>query len=384
MGKGCRTVRSIYFFGLICGILLNVAVYKFGILWHHHQFFGVLNNITVTPLSDDSLQTAILPSVSCTGRDVELVICVPVEQNNSAKRDAIRQTWGSYGKYGGRSGVTHPMEDTSFEYMQIKPGEIILVFFTGSAPSNFTNEEQAKFHEEARTYGDIFQDTYIDTYENLTLKSISIMKWVSEECPNTRYVVKADDDVYLNVPLLVNSLWRHAKYVKRRLTQTSNISPNQTFPPPFLAGLKNNGARVIRDKKSKWYTPKEVYKDKIYPSYLSGPAYAMSGSAALSLYQASLRVPLFWMEDIYITGLCAKVAQIPLLPDVRFKFRKTPPPSGCAFRKAISGHGYTITQMKRIYNELNSRLLKCPLPTRKSLLSSRNSTRLRKDGFVLL
>ncbi|GFS08954.1 hexosyltransferase [Elysia marginata] len=347
--------------GLTCGVLfINVTVYKFGFFWRGHQFFSVFNRISHTSLRDDSLQAVISPSVSCSGRDVELVICVPVKRDNSAKRVVIRQTWGSYGKYGGRYGVTPPTNtSSSFNNVPTKLGEIILVFFTGSPLSQSVDEEQTRLNEEAKTYGDIFQDTYIDTYENLTLKSISIIKWISKKCPNARYVVKVDDDMYLNIPLLITSLWTHADNVYSKRSHASNNTSTETYPPPFLVGYKNDGAKVIRNKKSKWYTSREAYADDTYPSYLSGTAYAMSGSAALKLYQTSLRVPLFWMEDIYITGLCAKVAQIPIIADFRFSFTKEPP-HGCDFRKLISGHRYTVTQIKRIYKELNDPLLKCP------------------------
>lgn len=39
-----------------------------------------------------------------------------------------------------------------------------------------------------------------------------------------------------------------------------------------------------------------------YPNYLSGTAYVMSKSTALTLYEASLQTPIFHMEDIYLTG----------------------------------------------------------------------------------
>ena len=59
---------------------------------------------------------------------------------------------------------------------------------------------------EAREHSDIIQFNFIDAYHNLTLKSISILRWVSHKCPHLKYVLKADDDIILNVKLLNRTL----------------------------------------------------------------------------------------------------------------------------------------------------------------------------------
>ena len=49
-----------------------------------------------------------------------------------------------------------------------------------------------------------------------------------------------------------------------------------------------------------------MFSRKVYPNYLSGTAYLMSRSTALSLYEASVKVPIFHLEDIYVTGILAE------------------------------------------------------------------------------
>ena len=179
-------------------------------------------------------------------------MCVPVRRDATAEREAIRLTWGSFGRDGGRSRgeggkggggggevkdssaqtmagleVSQPGESTSISgetdrkgegihllrgsHSQPRPhilnpsttpadvqaGEIILVFFIGSAPVAADARVQASIEKEAAVHGDILQEDYIDTYENLTLKSISMIRWVSQNCPNARYVAKIDDDNYV-------------------------------------------------------------------------------------------------------------------------------------------------------------------------------------------
>ncbi|RUS74862.1 hypothetical protein EGW08_017386 [Elysia chlorotica] len=354
---------------LVAVFFVNLFIYKYvfglGLSKAGDEDFDFSHNLSQTSLRPDVLRAAIWPAVSCAGRDVELVLCVPVKRNGFDRRAAVRITWGSYGKYGGRStegNGTASRNNHSSLVIQTKngtftPGEIILVFFIGSADSlSDENGEQKRIEREAKTYGDIFQDTYIDTYKNLTLKSISIINWISKNCPNARYAAKIDDDMYVNIPYLLSRLRDHAKK-----TSAAFSSPPENIlraPPPFLVGAINYGASVIRNKKNKWYTSKEAYQDELYPNYLSGTAYAMSGSAAPLLYEASLRIPLFWMEDIFITGMCAKVARVQLIPDAGFNFFKIKP-EGCSFRTTISGHRYTIAQLKSIHKELHDPSLKC-------------------------
>ena len=44
----------------------------------------------------------------------------------------------------------------------------------------------------------IFQDIYY----NLTLKTVMGLKWTSIYCNQAKYIMKTDDDIFVNVPLL--------------------------------------------------------------------------------------------------------------------------------------------------------------------------------------
>ena len=76
--------------------------------------------------------------------------------------------------------------------------------------------------------------------------------------------------------------------------------------PNLLVGSLICGAVPIRDPHNKWYCPDYMFDRKVYPNYLSGTAYLMSRSAAMTLYEASLQVQLFHLEDIYVTGILAE------------------------------------------------------------------------------
>ncbi|RUS91277.1 hypothetical protein EGW08_000989 [Elysia chlorotica] len=312
-----------------------------------------LTSMSKKLLGRDFFRDVIFPSTSCSGRNIELIICVPTNRDNAAVRDAIRLTWGSYAWNGNRLGLnTTTIKEGSM-------GEIMIVFFVGSSSLVSSKDKQDKLFKEAKIYGDIYQADFIDTYQNLTLKSISILNFVSLYCPNARYVAKIDDDIYVSIPVLM----KEVKLVTKRLAvESHNKSNGFLTTPKFAWGFLFRAASPMRKKNHKWYTSLEDYSPKFYPNYLSGTAYVMSGTAALSLYEATLKVPIFWMEDIYVTGMCAAFARIPLIDGTRkalFSIHKRSEPTGCVFRKVISGHTYKPIDLITIHAQLNSPFLKC-------------------------
>ncbi|XP_055859846.1 beta-1,3-galactosyltransferase 1-like isoform X2 [Biomphalaria glabrata] len=260
----------------------------------------------------------LFPSVSCSKQPVELAICVPISRDNFMGRQTIRETWGSYANS--------------------TANKAVLVFFIGSElqTSDSPSATQRRIDEESKLFGDILQESYIDHYNNLSLKSVSILKWVASYCSESRYVLKADDDMYVNIPLLAKTL-----------PKLSLSSPQSAF----VVGSVQYGARPIRSRSSKWYTPHSVFKGSVYPNYASGTAYAMTTEAAQILYEASLRVPLFWLEDIYITGLCTAKSNVLVMNSNLFTYDK-PDASGCSFRAHISGHRYKLEEIRLIHREL--------------------------------
>ena len=74
---------------------------------------------------------------------------------------------------------------------------LLQVVFLVGQQVNSTHQEQLQ--SEADQYGDIVQEAFIDTYANLTVKSLMLLKWFTQHCDNTQYVMKADDDMYINL-----------------------------------------------------------------------------------------------------------------------------------------------------------------------------------------
>lgn len=62
----------------------------------------------------------------------------------------------------------------------------------------------------------------------------------------------------------------------------------------------------------KHYVSRRVWPWPRYPNYLMGGCYAIAGQAVKSLLAATQTTPFFWIEDIYLTGLCASKVNVSL------------------------------------------------------------------------
>lgn len=57
-----------------------------------------------------------------------------------------------------------------------------LVFLLGLPPSRNDTDVQDRIEEEIYKYGDVIQEGFTDSYNNLTLKSIMMLKWINNNC----------------------------------------------------------------------------------------------------------------------------------------------------------------------------------------------------------
>jgi beta-1,3-galactosyltransferase 1 len=191
---------------------------------------------------------------------VLIVVCSAWE--NASRREVIRATWAS-----------------------LQDHQLRVLFIIGQPRTdNETEDHQRTLEEESLTHGDLLQADFIDSYANLSLKSIAMLQWAEASCKAVRFLVKADDDVLVNTPLLLRdlALTRHRR---------------------FVMGNVIAGARPSRDRSSKWFTPTTAYPRDFYPKYISGAAYVISGDLVHDLHAAAVRTEIFWIEDVFITGL---------------------------------------------------------------------------------
>lgn len=209
------------------------------------------------------------PKHLCSKNNVYIIIYIHTAPGNFHKRQTVRQTWG--GK------------------QIIQRFRAKLVFIMGKSTDKKLME---KIQMEYDHYGDIVQEDFLDTYRNLTYKGICALKWLSTHCNSATFALKTDDDILVNIFVLV-------KYLKQNIVKIHGkngiILCNQWLR-----------MKVLRDKKSKWYIPKEDFEPDYFPPYCSGSAFVFSMDVVRAMYNASFYAPFFWVDDYYITGVLAR------------------------------------------------------------------------------
>nr|XP_054755449.1 beta-1,3-galactosyltransferase 1-like [Lytechinus pictus] len=198
------------------------------------------------------------------GSNLTLLVLVPSAPMNFVRRGTIRRTW---------------MKNASSRNLST-----ITLFLIGA-----TNDKgmQLFITQEAERWHDIIQEDFVDSYLNLTLKTVMALKWASNHCPNVAFVMKSDDDVMLNIANLTADLGNAPLAARRK----------------FVTGRRVDNIGPVRDNTSKWYTPEWMYPGDKYPTYPEGHAYIMSSDAVEALYRVSTTVPIFPWEDVFI-GMC--------------------------------------------------------------------------------
>ena len=213
-----------------------------------HDFSYVINNA----------------SVCDTGvRHLMYVIYVESAPENFFKRAQIRETWGYR------------------DILKHVTGRV--VFLLG-----FTEDDviQKAIVKESEKYGDVVQMDFVDSYMNLTIKSVMALKWVMDYCSGAEFVIKADDDTLVNILGLVRILG-------------IMVRPSRRTFFCFTWG------RAPVGRYGKWKVPFKQYPFSKYPRACNGPLYILPKAQIQNLYQQSFKVPYISVEDQYVTGLLA-------------------------------------------------------------------------------
>jgi hypothetical protein len=122
-------------------------------------------------------------------RRISLFISVISGPNNFDRRAAIRRTWPIH--LTNQTNLDHPLDLVGFGFVIGQTNDSVV---------------QQKVEEESEEFGDILQVNMIDRYVDLSVKVASLFNWVDTYCPRVDYVLKADDDVYVNVHNLATVL----------------------------------------------------------------------------------------------------------------------------------------------------------------------------------
>lgn len=199
--------------------------------------------------------------------DLSWIVVVHSAPRNFNGRTLLRETWANPGLFRQKRFTT--------------------VFLLGLTDDSTIQE---KVQNEFNTHHDIVQGNFLDTTRNSTLKGLMGLKYVSNFCSHAKYLIKVNDDTFLNVFKMMHQM-EMAKSRKRTV-----ICPV----------WQDNTMRILRDPKScmNWCVAENELPGRTYfPQYCAGLAFVISRDLISALHNKSFSTPYFWIDDVYITGL---------------------------------------------------------------------------------
>ena len=109
-------------------------------------------------------------------------------------------------------------------------------------------------------------------------------------CPTAKYVLKTDDDVFVDTYHLPQFLDRY------RFDRKSN----------FLLCFVVKGNKPWRNETGKWYVTKEEYAADEYPPYCAGPAYLTKIKTMKKILEKVQTLSYLYIDDVLFTGIAAQ------------------------------------------------------------------------------
>ncbi|KAJ0411368.1 hypothetical protein ATCC90586_004354 [Pythium insidiosum] len=214
-----------------------------------------------SPTSDDS----VAQNCSSPGASSLLLIGIKTDVvHGAAARQAIRETWG------------HP---------QTAPHGVRVLFL--GCEAQLQREEAAAIETERQTFGDLLTHELdcVDGYDRLVDKALAFFRHASS-LPH-RFVMLADDDIYLRTDRLVEWL---------RCQRPERFYAGQVWSTQFRRAI-----RVQRDPRHRHYLSRTEYPRDELPPFANGPHVVVSADCAafIARQQQQLRArALGAMDDV--------------------------------------------------------------------------------------
>ena len=192
---------------------------------------------------------------------LELLVAVFSDPNHSVERNILRETW--------LKGSNHnPSLHSRHVFLLGEPAD---------------QQVQEMINKEAQKYNDIVQMNFGDSNQNLTFKMLMMLQWAAVDCYNARYILKVDEDVYVNI---TNVLHISRQYVQEDAV-LGDVSPLPYNHP-------------IRNPKSPLYVTYIEYPQPKYPPFPGGHSYLLPVNIIPDLLRVSVDTPFLRLDDVYL------------------------------------------------------------------------------------
>ena len=236
-----------------------------------------------------------------------VLITSGVGKSYMTRRNSVRNTWGNEANHPGAK-------------------DWKLVFLLGRT-------QAIEIQQESSAFNDILVLNMTDNYNNLVVKVFSGLLW-SLIHVNARFILKADDDVYVRIPYLISWL--------------ENYGSDKFYGGHIIP----EGARVNRSVTWKNQVLKDCLAEDYYPAYCSGPFYVVSSSILPLVFQSVQNWTAFPAEDAYL-GILARENGIKPVSISGFDLRKLADYGTCNWASAIAlGHRFDTLELLFIEKRL--------------------------------
>lgn len=203
----------------------------------------------------------------CSNKHYQFVIII--KSGSSERRKLTRSTWAG----------------EIIEHFNIP------VLYAIGYPSNASMQEEILREDE--TYHDLLEFNFLESYYNLTIKTISVLLWYNRHCAtDTPYLLYVDDDVLVNVDRLIMYMYR--------------LNSSERIEGWF------ERAGLIQRKGAGGVSRKDFPVDKV-PDYLWGAAVLYPSKIVSTVLIKAIfntKLPIFFRDDVFINGFIAEEVSI--------------------------------------------------------------------------
>ena len=241
--------------------------------------------ISFTFDDDNSTSSSSAAATGQTTKKKRLVAVLGINTGISARarRDDLRRTWVP----NTREGLKAYEDDLG-----------VLIRFVVGHSDQKDDPDEARLRAEAAEFGDIVRLDMVDTYADLSMKTLKMFS-VLPDMWDAAFYFKIDDDVAVNVPAL-------ADYLAQRAGQ-GNL---------YLGCMKSG--QVLTDRRYKWFEPEHWrFGDAAtaqgainYPRHASGQVYGLAAPVARYIGRSAPVLHRFANEDVglgaWLLGLDVK------------------------------------------------------------------------------
>uniref|UniRef100_A0AAV2KSM7 Hexosyltransferase n=1 Tax=Knipowitschia caucasica TaxID=637954 RepID=A0AAV2KSM7_KNICA len=265
--------------------------------------------------------------------DVFLLLVIKSSPGNYERREVLRKTWA---------------QERKVNNLWIRR-----VFISGTSGSG---EEKMRLNKllraEQNENNDIIQWDFDESFFNLTLKQILFLEWMEKNCPNTRFLLNGDDDVFANTDAMVEYL---------------HGLPGNNGSSHLYTGFVFENTGPVRATTNKYFIPKQIQESNTYTPYCGGGGYLLSGYTAMVIHAMSKSIDVHPIDDVYV-GMCVEkaglaptfhtgVKTLGLMINGKQEINLEQDP--CIVKNLLLVHRFLPSQIYLMWDRINNRHISC-------------------------